>query len=107
MTSIRTLASAALCAVALVGAAVPASAEPFHGWGHPGWGHAGWGRPGWDHHWGYGRALAFGGLGLATGAVIASSYHPTVIAGPACGTTVSTHYNAAGELVKVVRQVPC
>lgn len=104
MTSFRTLVPAALCAVALVGATLPASAEPFHGggFGHGGFDHRG----GWDHHdnhWGVGRTLAFGGLGLAAGAAIASAaYHPAV-AYPACGQTVTSHYNSRGELVKVVR----
>ena len=104
MTSVRTLIPAALCAAALV-AAVPASAEPFHGGGHPGWDHRGWDHS--DHHWGFGRTLAIGGLGLAAGALVASAYHPGVAYRPPCGRTVSTHYNAQGQLVKVIQQNPC
>lgn len=121
MTSLRKITVASLTAIALAAAAVPASAEPFHG--HGGWGGGmhghgpgGWGGGhGWDgghRHWGGGWGpggyLAVGGLGLATGALIANSYGgPAYAYGPSCGETVSTHYNAYGELVKVVRQNPC
>ncbi|WP_040577262.1 hypothetical protein [Methylopila sp. M107] len=107
MTSFRKIVPALLCAVAVAGAALPASAEPFHG----GFGHGGgWRAGGFDHHhgWGVGRTLAVGGLGLATGALIANAYEgPAYAYGGACGQTVTTHYNAYGELVKVVRQTPC
>lgn len=102
MTSFRTLVPAALCAVALVGATLPASAEPFRGGGfdYRGGDHRGWDHRGWGHHYGWGPGLAIGGLGLATGAVIAgSAYHPAY----ACGETITTHRNAAGQIVKVVR----
>lgn len=107
MTSFGKTISAALCTLAVAGAAAPASAEPFHpGWGpRPAWGPA----PGWRHDgWGPGRVLAVGGLGLATGALLAGAYaHPVVSAPPVCGETVSTHYNSYGELVKVVTRTPC
>lgn len=121
MVSFRKIAVASLCAAALAGAAVPASAEPFHGHGGgfggmhgagPGWGggHHGW--DGGHRHggggWGPGGYFALGGLGLATGALIANAYdRPAYGYGPSCGQTVTTHYDAYGRLVKVIRQDPC
>ncbi|MGA0532096.1 hypothetical protein [Hansschlegelia sp. KR7-227] len=108
MTSFRKIVPAALCALLVAGAALPASAEPFHGggWGHGG---SGWDHHGWGHRgWGAGGALAIGGLGLATGALIADAYdRPGVYVGPSCGETVRTHYDAYGRLVKVITQTPC
>lgn len=96
MTSFRKIVPAAVCSLALVGAAVPASAHGYH------------------HGWGPGAAFAAGGLGLATGALIAS--HPAgyverdyvePVYAPTCAETVRTHYDSQGRLVKVITQNPC
>ena len=73
--------SLALAALAAMGTVVltpePASAYHWGGWGGPGW-HGGWG---WRHHggwgwrrsgWGVGAGLAGFGVGLLTGAALAS-----------------------------------
>lgn len=102
MTRIKTIIPAIVCAVAVAASAVPASAHPFGGRG--GWG----GRPVVVEHrgWGPGRALAFGGLGLAAGALIATAANAPATY-PTCGETVSTHYDAYGAPVKVVTRTPC
>lgn len=113
--SFRKIIPAALCAFAIAGAAVPASAHELGG--REGWRMGGGGfhdRHSWDHRhgWSAGRSLVYGGLGLATGALIADAYggpvyHRYATYGPTCGETIRTHYDAYGRYVKVVTQDPC